>query len=191
MLLALLSAGFQSLPLLPTVKLGPSSADSQVGGLVHALGPCGSFQGTLPVSLGVSPTAASTTTGVFTQWFEALCPHTGTPGWVVCFAPQLFLPVYLHSNVGPPALLVATSLGPPATTLLRVLASRLPVSALPACLDECVFFNCLVVGLPYSGIFCQFWLFLSFFWLCEEAQCVYLCLHLGWKPRNASICLFF
>ena len=32
--LALLSAGFQSLPLLPTSKLGPSGADSQVGGLV-------------------------------------------------------------------------------------------------------------------------------------------------------------
>ena len=38
--------------------------------------------------------------------------------------------------------------------------------------------------------FCQFWLvfvfklLLSFFWLCEEAQCVYLCLHLGWKSTN-------
>ena len=36
--------------------------------------------------------------------------------------------------------------------------------------------------------FCPFWLFfvfklLSFFWLCEEAQCVYLCLHLGWKSN--------
>ena len=37
--LAPLSAGFQSLPLLPTIKLGPSGADSQVIGLVHALGP--------------------------------------------------------------------------------------------------------------------------------------------------------
>ena len=40
------------------------------------------------------------------------------------------------------------------------------------------FFISLVVRLPYSLIFCQFWLFfvfkllLSFFWLCEEAQCV-------------------
>ena len=42
--LAPLSAGFQSLPLLPTSKLGPSGADSQVGGLVYILGPCGSFQ---------------------------------------------------------------------------------------------------------------------------------------------------
>ena len=63
MALALLSAGFQSLPLLPTMKLGSSGADSQVGGLVYVLGPCGS------VRLGVSPTAASTLTGVFKQRF--------------------------------------------------------------------------------------------------------------------------
>ena len=44
MVLAPLSASFQSLPPLPTIKLGPSGADSQVGGLVHALGPCESLQ---------------------------------------------------------------------------------------------------------------------------------------------------
>ena len=80
----------------------------------------------------------------------------------------------------------ATLLGPPASTLPQVLSTRLPVSAPPTSLDECFFFISLVVRLPYSLIFCQFWLFfvfklLSFFWLCEEAQCVYLCLHLGWK----------
>ena len=37
-------AWFQSLPPLRTIKLGPSSVDSPVGGLVHALGPCGSLQ---------------------------------------------------------------------------------------------------------------------------------------------------
>ena len=41
---ALLSARPQSLPLLPTIKLGPSGAGSRVGGLVHTLGPCGSLQ---------------------------------------------------------------------------------------------------------------------------------------------------
>ena len=45
--LAQLSAGFQSLPLLPTSKLGPSGADSQVGGFMYILGPCGSLQWTL------------------------------------------------------------------------------------------------------------------------------------------------
>ena len=42
--LALLSATFQSLPLLSTSKLGPSGADSWVGGFVYVLGPCGSLQ---------------------------------------------------------------------------------------------------------------------------------------------------
>ena len=108
---------------------------------------------------------------------------------------SLALLVYLCVNVGPQGLLVvrlpapfiphSASLGP--ATATRVLSALVPVSAPPTGLDECVFFISLVVGLPYSSIFCQFWLFfvfkllLSFFWLCEEAQCVYLCLHLGQK----------
>ena len=91
--------------------------------------------------LGVSSAAASTPTGVFNQWFEALFPQAGALGCEVCFPPQLFLPIYLHENVGPPA--------PPAT-LPRVLSAQLPVSTPPTGLDECVFFNSLVVGLPYS-----------------------------------------
>ena len=35
-----------------------------------------------------------------------------------------------------------------------------------------VIFYFLGVGFPCRSIFCQFW-------LCDEAQCVYLCLHLG------------
>ena len=47
--------------------------------------------------------------------------------------------------------------------------------------------NSLVVRLSYSWIFCEpsllfvFKLLFSFFWLCEEVQCVCLCLHLGQK----------
>ena len=47
MALAPLSASFQSLPLLPTIKLGPSVAASRVGGFMYVLGPCGSLQQTL------------------------------------------------------------------------------------------------------------------------------------------------
>ena len=76
-------------------------------------------------------------------------------------------------NVGPQGLLVvalpapfvpqsAALLGLPATTLKQVLSTQLPVSTPPTGLDECVFFNSLVVGLPYSSIFCQFWLFFCF-----------------------------
>ena len=70
-----------------------------------------------PVSLGVSPAAVSTPTGVFNQRFEALFPHAGALGFVVCLAPQLFLPVYRHANVGLPAPSGAASPGPPAATL--------------------------------------------------------------------------
>ena len=42
--LAGLSASFQSLPPLPTSKLGPCGADSGVGEFVYVLGPCGSLQ---------------------------------------------------------------------------------------------------------------------------------------------------
>ena len=141
------------------------------------------------MKLGVSPAAALTPTGVFSQWFEALFP---SPHWNSGL---------LHLSPGPPAAASlascsfahsapqsATSLGPPAATLLQVLSAQLPISAPPTSLDDCFFFISLVVGLPYSLIFCQFWLFfvfkllLSFFWLCKEAQCIYLHLHLGWSP---------
>ena len=102
----------------------------------------------------------------------------GTLHFVVCLTPQLVLPVYLHANVvllGPPAAALpascsfahpmpqsTTSLVLPVATLLRVLSAQLPVSAPPAGLDQCFFFNSLVVGLPYSSIFWQFWLFFVF-----------------------------
>ena len=73
MALALLSDGFQSLPLLPTRKLGSSGADSRVGGLCTFWDPMG-LSNKLCCEAGVSPAAASTPTGVFNQRFEALFP---------------------------------------------------------------------------------------------------------------------
>ena len=136
--------------------------------------------------------------GVFNQRFKALFLPAGALGCVVCFAPPLFLLVYLCANVAPQGLL-ATALpapfhNPPPRQVRQLPPCHessppwLPVSAPPTGLDECFFFISLVVRLSYSSIFCQFWLFfvfkllLSFFWLCKEAQCVYLRLHLGWKP---------
>ena len=156
--------------------------------------------------LGVSPAAASTPTGGFTQRFEALFPRAGVLGCEVCFAPPPFLLVYLCANVGLRGLLAAALPAPfhsPPPCWVRQLPPcresslpRLPISAPPTSLDEC-FFISLVVGLPYSSIFCQFWLFfvfkmlLSFFWLCKEVQCVYLHLHLGWKlPGDFSLATF-
>ena len=118
-----------------------------------------------PVRLGVSPTAASTPTGVFNQRFEALFPRAGALGCTVCFDPPRFLPVHPRGNVGSQSLPATTLWGllaaawpdpfhnpPPRWVcqppLLRVLAVRLPFSTPPTGLDECFFFISLVVGLP-------------------------------------------
>ena len=164
---------------------------------------------TSPVRLGVSPAAAPTPTGIFNQRFEALFPRAGALGCEVCFVPchsswfiyariwgcgvlPAALPaplsttlspallVYLFSNVGPQGLLVvrlpapfvahSASLGP--ATATRVLSAR-AAHLRPSYWSGCMFlFYLLGVGLPCHLIFCQFW-------LCEEAQGVYLHLHLG------------
>ena len=98
-----------------------------------------------------------------------------------------------HSPVVPPSL-SAYKCGTACSTFCHLACSSPPAVALPQVLSapptglgECFFFISLVVGLPYSSIFCQFWLLfvfkllLSFFWLCEDAQCIYLHLHLGQK----------
>ena len=66
---AQLLAGFQSLPLLPTSKLGPSSVDHWVVGFVYILGPGGwvSLMNS-PVMLGIF-LAASTPLDFFGQMF--------------------------------------------------------------------------------------------------------------------------
>ena len=66
--LALLSASFQSLPLLPTSKLGPSGAYSQLGGFVYVFRAPWVSPVISAVRLGVSP-AALTPTGFFNQRF--------------------------------------------------------------------------------------------------------------------------
>ena len=164
-------SGFQSLPLLPTSKLGPSGADSWVGGFVYLLRPCGSLQWALLgvwefVQLPQPPQVFSV------RGFEALCPYAGTLGCEVYLAPQLFLLVYPHTNMGPSTPPASASPGQPGAALpapvLQPLPCHkssllwLPVSTHPTGLDECFFFNSLVVRLLYNSIFWQFWLFISF-----------------------------
>ena len=94
--------GFQSLPPLPTSKLGPSGGDSWVDGFVYILGPCGSLQWTLLWGWEFFPLPQPPQ--IFTtRSFEALFTHTGTLGWMICLTPHLFLPIHPHANVGPPA----------------------------------------------------------------------------------------
>ena len=86
-LLSSLSAGFHSLPLLPTSKLGPSGADTWVGGLVYVLGPLG-LSSKLSCEAG-SFSCNSIPTGFFSQrfccfisprWNPGLCGLSRSPG---------------------------------------------------------------------------------------------------------------
>ena len=115
------------------------------------------------VRLGVSPTAA-TPTGFVIQRFEALFPYTGTLGCEVCLAPQLFLPVYPNTNVGPPALPLC-----PGCLSLPLLLVWMNVSSLTPWLSD---FHTVQFS-DSSGCFLFLNLLLSFFWLCEEAKCIY------------------
>ena len=141
-----------------------------------------------PVRLGVSP-AASSPRSVFSQRLWGFISLYWNPGLCSLF----------RSLVVPPSLSTwecgTTSSashrlarpGPLATALPRVLSTQLPISAPPTSLEECFFFNSFVVGLhtvplSVSSGCCLFLnLLLSFFWLCKEAQCVYVRHHLGWK----------
>ena len=151
--LAQLSTGFQSLPPLPTIKSGPSSADSRVGGFVYILGPCGSLQQTLLWGWGFLPLPQSPQ--VFSLrglrlYFPTLEPWVG---WSVLL-PSCSSRFNLHVNVGPPS--------PPAAALPWVLSTQLPVSVPPAGLGECFFFDCWLSDFHTVWFFCQFWLLFVF-----------------------------
>ena len=88
--------------------------------------------------------------------FEALFPLAGSLGCLVCLTPQVFLLVYPHANVVLPALV------PQPPSCHKSFLPQLAISTPPICLDECFFFHALAVGLPYSSIFWQFWLFFVF-----------------------------
>ena len=123
MLLAWLSAGFQSLPLLPTSKLVPSGADSQLGGFVYTLGPCGFLQWTHLWGWEFLPPPQPSR--VF--WVRGLRLYFPMLGCGICLALQLFFPVYPHANVGTATL--------PAAALPALVLQPLPCreSSLPCC----------------------------------------------------------
>ena len=91
------------------------------------------------------------------------------------FSATLSLPlsVYLCMNVGPQGLLVVRLPAPFVASLSchsHMSPLRPGARLLPSYWSGCMFiFYFLGVGLPCCSIFCQFW-------LCEEAQCVYLSL---------------
>ena len=129
---------------------------------------------TSPMRLGVSLAAAPTTKCVFTQRFEALFPSAGALGCAVCCRVCQLLPRRPAALVlqpprcresSPPGCSLRPSYGSVLMRLFYLLGCRTSIQ-----------FDFMAVWL-----FFVFKLLLSFFWLCEEAQCVYLCLHLGRK----------
>ena len=138
--------------------------------------------------LGVCLTATSTPTGVFNQWFETFFPGTGTLGCAVCdLVYQLLprraaaaLPTLLH-NLPPRWVLQLPPFqesSPPSCQSPPLLPVWMNVSSLSPWLSD---FHAVRFS-GSSGCFFVFKLLLSFFWLCEEPQCVYLRLHLCCKP---------
>ena len=149
MVLAQLWAGFQSLLLLPTSKLGLCGAHSWVGVFVYVLGPCGSLQ----------------------RWEFLLLPSQPPPVFSIRDL-RLYLPAL------EPWVAWSVSLPSCSSWFIRMQMwdcplhqpppcfesslHQLPASTPPTDLDGCFFFNSLVVRLPYSSIFWQFWLFFVF-----------------------------
>ena len=129
-------------------------------------------------------------TGVFNQWFQALFPLTGNLGCRVyhlvyqllpCW-PTAPLPTPLHNP--PPhwfcQLSPCRESSPPGCLSPPLLPVWMNVSSLFGCQTSIQFdFLSILVVFVFK------WL-LSFFWLCKEAQCVYLCLRLGLKLKPES-----
>ena len=104
-------------------------------------------------------------------------PRYGTLGWEVCLAPQLFLPLYLHTNVGPPA--PPAGVWPPQSSSHHLSTSPLhPGCPFPPFL---LFWMNVSSFSPWLSDFqtirfsgcCGYFLFLNllfFFWLFEEVM---------------------
>ena len=129
----------------------------------------------------------------FQSGFEALFPPRWHPG----------LHGLSHSSVVPPGLSTC-KYGTTCSTSHHLASSllhpdclslpQLPASAPPTSLDECFFFTPWLLDfhtVQFSGISGCFWfLNLLSFWLCEEAQCIYLRLHLDQKFVYESVFFF-
>ena len=133
---------------------------------------------TSPVRLGVSPAATPTPMGIFSQRFEALFPCAGALGYAVCFAPRRLSGLSVHECGALGSASGQTACPVPVSVPPQPRESSLPRCPSPPLLPVWmnVFFYFLGVGLPCRSILCQFW-------LCEEAQCVYLRRHLGSTPK--------
>ena len=122
-----------------------------------------------PVRLGVSPTT-TIPTGFYSQRFRGFISlHWNR--WLHCVShSQLFLPVICMQVWDCPV-----HQPPPCPPHQPPPCHRSfppqPISTTPTSLNECFFFNSLVVGLPCSSIFWKFWLFFCLNWLFPSFVC--------------------
>ena len=94
-----------------------------------------------------------------------------------CSSGFICTPMWDHPICNPPPCQVSSLLGCPSPPLLPVWMN---VSSLTPWLS---YFHAVRFS-GSSGCFLFLNLLLSFFWLCEEAQCIHLHLHIGQKSRS-------
>ena len=154
---------------------------------MYVLGPCGSLQQTLLWGWEFLPLPPQPPQVFLVIGFEAVFSGAGSLSCAVCLVPQLFLIVYLHANVVPPSPSAAAS--PPWSSRCHLAVSprhlscpSLPllpvwmnVSSLSPWLSD---FHTVLFSVSSSYLLFLN-LLLSFFWLYEEAKCIYLRLNLG------------
>ena len=107
-----------------------------------------------PVRLGVSPSTALPTgflqPGILKPYFPELEPWVShSVSLPSCSSWFIYMQMWDYPVHQPPPCCESS-------------LPQLPISAPPTSTDECFFFNSLVIRLPYSLIFWQFWLFFVF-----------------------------
>ena len=175
-----------------TSKLGPSGADCPVGGLVYVLGPCGSLQRSLlwgwefPLLVPQPPQVFSISgLRLYFPMLEPWVARSVSPPSCSSLFICMWMWDHLVHNPLPCCVcqpLPCRKTSPPGCLSLPLLPVWMNVSSLSPWLSE---FHTVRFSVSF-GCFLFLNLLLSFFWLCEEAQCVYLCLHLSQKsPQSA------
>ena len=183
---------FRHYPMLPESRLCPLSccpgADSWVGGFVYVLGSCGPLQGTVLIDWEFIP-PPQPPQALTARGSEALSAWHWNPGLHGLSHSWWLLSVYLHINVGPSALpasvlpaqssshCLAVQPLHPACPSPPILSVWMNVSSLTPWFSD--FHTVRLSG--RSGCLLFLNLLFSFFWLCKEAKCIYLCLHPGQK----------
>ena len=93
-------------------QIGPLWCWFPMGGLVHALGTCGSLQRPLLWGWEFLPLQPQPPQVFSIRGLRLYFPNAGGLGCEVCFAPCRFLPIYLCGNVGPRGLLPTCPISP-------------------------------------------------------------------------------